>query len=170
VLLTLDPGNPPALVLKGDLAFKSGEYRQAIAEYHQAIGKDALGIEGFEKLATACREVGDLLGAVEAWLCVTAKDGGRSAAWLDAARICEEYKLFRRALLYYQAAGQTEESAAGIARIEAYFAVYDLSGQGGALRAPAEELESLAALPRGNMVKPPPLPPPGRFGRRAPDS
>jgi tetratricopeptide (TPR) repeat protein len=169
VLLALDPGNPPALVLKGDLAFGRGEYRQAIAEYQLAIGKDALGIDGFEKLATACQQVGDLFGAVEAWLCVIARNSGRSAAWLNAARTCEEHKLYRRALLYYQAAGNGEESAAGIARIEEYYAVYDLSGQGGMLPGPDEELEPLDALPRGNMVKPPPPPPPGRFGRRAPD-
>ncbi len=167
-LLATDPDNIAAAVLKGDLAYERAEYRQAAAEYALAAERGALGADRFERLARACQELGDDRGAVIAYEQAAERDPDRGDLWLAAAKICEGHKALKRAHRYYQqAAGDPEtagEAQAAIASIEAYYAHFDLSGQGGALGAD-DEVEPLDHLPKGAPPPKGPPAPPGRFGR-----
>ncbi len=160
-LLQLEPKYVPAIVLKGDIAFKMKDYRQAAAEYSRAAEMDEVEAAVMERLGHAYLAIGDDVRALHAYDAATRLDATHWAAFVWAGRIAQERKLHRRALGYFRAiAGNPEfgaEAAEAVLRLEAYFARFDLSEPAASAQSEEEPLEApTTQVPLARPALPPP--------------
>lgn len=162
-LLQLEPGYVPAIVLKGDIAFKMKDYRQAAFEYSRAAEASGVDASVLERLGHAFMALDDEVRALHAYDAATQADPEYWEAFLWAGRIAEDRRLHRRALKYFRTIARHpdygEEASEAVFRLEAYFAQFDLSGHGANSESEEEPLEVPAApAPVGKAAIPPPPP------------
>ncbi len=140
-LLQLAPGYVPAIVLKGDVAFRMKDYRQAASEYERARGKGAAGAGMLERLGHAYLALDDEERALVAYDAAVAADPEVWEAHLWAGRVAQERQLPGRARRYYDAiAGHPEFGA------EAREALLALRAFAGAAEEPLPDPGPPAAL------------------------
>ena len=144
-LLQLEPTYVPAIVLRGDISVKMKDYRQAVAEYTRAEKIEEVGAAVMGRLGHAYLAIDDEVRALHAFDLATRRDPGCWEAFLWAGRIAEDRRLRRRAQGYYRAIADHPlhgaEATAALQRLDAYFAQFDLTGQGTGSESEAEPLD-----------------------------
>jgi tetratricopeptide (TPR) repeat protein len=133
-LLQLEPNYIPAIILKGDISFRMKDYRQAAAEYERVRDADSASAEVLERLGHAYLAVDDELRALEAYHAATEADPEHWEAFLWAARVAQERKMLKRALLYWTTIcdhpDYEEEARPEAERIRNSLANFEVAGGG----------------------------------------
>ncbi|MBM3270524.1 MAG: tetratricopeptide repeat protein [Candidatus Sericytochromatia bacterium] len=111
-LLQLAPDYVPAIALKGDIAFRMKDYRQAALEYERARARGVDDAALLERLGHAYLALDDEPRALVAYDAAVTANAQAWEAYLWAGRVAQERGLPRRAARYYQAISRHPEFGA----------------------------------------------------------
>ncbi|MDB5101272.1 MAG: hypothetical protein JWM80_5693 [Cyanobacteria bacterium RYN_339] len=123
MVLQLAPGYQPAHALKGDMAVKIKDQRQAIAAYVRAEDLAPLPAGAVQRLGDAYRALGDVDLALFAYDVAIERDRACWAAYMAAGTLCETPRDWPLARRYFKALAANPDHAAaareGLARASA---------------------------------------------------
>jgi cytochrome c-type biogenesis protein CcmH/NrfG len=154
----LEPRYVPAILLRGDIAFHQKDYRQAIVEYCHAIDQGTVGADVYQRLADAFLAIDDPEQALKAYEKAVQLAPEAWACHLAAAKLHEARKRMPQARRHYAAIAYvpecSQEATAGMARVDAHMAMFDLSEKPEASPTPAADtFEAPEVLRRQAPVK-----------------
>lgn len=130
MLLQREPTYAPAILLMGDIAYHQKDFRQAVVEYCRGIALETPEADVYERLGNSFLGYGDFVQALRAYEASIKAYPTYWPCYLAAAKLCEDRKWMKKARRYYHATvflpEHREEATEGIARINSYFAQFDL--------------------------------------------